>query len=162
MFSSQSRRLLSHYSILTLMDDITTEVSNPQISERLKRCGITLTQQRLDIAAILFAKPQHLSAEQVLELVNDGTATVSKATVYNTLGLFARKGLIMSVIVDPSKIFYDSNTYPHYHFYHADTGKLEDIPASAVTLDHLPELPSGTYQERVDIVIRVNKNSPLA
>ena len=128
-----------------------------QIVERLKYCDITPTQQRLDIAAILFAKPQHLSADQVLEQVNQGAATVSKATVYNTLGLFARKGLINEVIVDPTKIFYDSNVHAHYHFYHVDSGKLEDIPVSAVALDHLPELPPGTHQERVDIIIRVNK-----
>jgi len=136
---------------------ITAQVTE-QLTERLKSCDITPTQQRLDIAAIVFAKPQHLSAEQVLEQVNSGEATVSKATVYNTLGLFARKGLVNEVIVDPTKIFYDSNTHAHYHFYHVDSGKLEDIPASSVTLDHLPELPEGTHQERVDIIIRVNKN----
>lgn len=129
-----------------------------KISERLKDHDIMPTQQRLDIAAILFAKPQHLSADQVLELVNKKSATVSKATVYNTLGLFASKGLVMEVIVDPTKIFYDSNTHAHYHFYHVDTGKLEDIPVSAVPLDQLPELPPGTHQERVDIIIRVNKS----
>ncbi len=127
------------------------------MTECLTDCDITPTQQRLDIAAILFAKPQHLSADQVLELVNKGSVMVSKATVYNTLGLLARKGLINEVIVDPTKIFYDSNTHPHYHFYHIDSGKLEDIPVSAVPLDQLPELPPGTHQERVDIIIRVNK-----
>jgi len=138
--------------------DTQTKITDNQITKRLIDCGITPTQQRLDIAAILFAKPQHLSAEQVLELVNKTSATVSKATVYNTLGLFARNGLVNEVIVDPTKIFYDSNTHAHYHFYHVDTGKLEDIPVSAVPLDHLPELPVGTHQERVDIIIRVNKN----
>jgi len=134
------------------------ETDKSQIQTRLQQYGITPTQQRIDIASILFAKPQHLSAEQVLDLVNENSAMVSKATVYNTLGLFAEKGLINEVIVDPTKIFYDSNTQAHYHFYHVDTGKLEDIPASAVTLDHLPELPPGTHQERVDIIIRVNKS----
>jgi len=129
-----------------------------EIIERLKQHGITPTQQRVDIANILFAKPQHLSAEQVLDLANQQSSAVSKATVYNTLGLFASKGLVNEVTVDPSKIFYDSNTHAHYHFYHVDTGKLEDIPVSAVTLDHLPELPAGTHKERVDIIIRVNKN----
>ena len=93
-----------------------------------------------------------------LDLANQQSSAVSKATVYNTLGLFASKGLVNEVTVDPSKIFYDSNTHAHYHFYHVDTGKLEDIPVSAVTLDHLPELPAGTHKERVDIIIRVNKN----
>lgn len=134
------------------------ETGKTQIVERLKQYDITPTQQRVDIASILFAKPQHLSAEQVLELVNQQSSTVSKATVYNTLGLFANKGLVNEVTVDPAKIFYDSNTHAHYHFYHVDSGKLEDIPVTAVTLDHLPESPPGTHQERVDIIIRVNKN----
>jgi len=128
-----------------------------QIKAKLLQYNITPTQQRVDIASILFAKPQHLSAEQVLGLVNKPNSSVSKATVYNTLGLFAEKGLVNEVIVDPTKIFYDSNTHPHFHFYHVDSGKLEDIPESAVTLDHLPELPAGTHKERVDIIIRVNK-----
>ena len=128
------------------------------IIERLKQHDITPTQQRVEIAKILFAKPQHLSAEQVLDLANQQSSAVSKATVYNTLGLFASKGLVNELTVDPAKIFYDSNTHAHYHFYHVDTGKLEDIPVSAVTLDHLPELPAGTHKERVDIIIRVNKN----
>lgn len=128
------------------------------IITRLQQHGITPTQQRVDIAAILFSKPQHLSANQVLALVNEQLATASKATVYNTLGLFAQKGLVNEVTVNPTKIFYDSNTHPHHHFYHVDTGKLEDIPASSVILDHLPDLPPGTYQEGVDIIIRVNKS----
>ena len=117
--------------------------------------GITPTPQRLEIAQILFARPQHLSAEQVLGRVNESRVHVSKATVYNTLGLFARKGLIREVIIDPAKVFYDPTTVPHHHFYNVDTGTLMDIEADAVELKRLPELPRGTVAAGVDVIIRV-------
>lgn len=125
------------------------------VDELLTAHGISPTQQRRHIARILFARAQHLSAEQILERVNSEQHVASKATVYNTLGLFARKGLVREVIVDPSKIFYDSNTSAHYHFYNTDTGALEDIDAGYLALDQLPQLPKETELDGVDVIIRV-------
>ena len=117
--------------------------------------GITPTLQRVEIAQILFAKPQHLSAEEVLTMVNKTGGQVSKATVYNTLGLFAKEGLIREVIVDPVKVFYDPTTVPHHHFYNVDTGSVMDIEADTVVLERLPDLPQGTTAAGVDVIIRV-------
>jgi Fur family iron response transcriptional regulator len=126
-----------------------------QVIERLKAAGVTPTQQRVEIAAILFARDQHMSADQVLALVNTSSPRVSKATVYNTLGLFAEKGLVREVIVDPTKVFYDSNTSNHHHFYNADTGRLMDIDPATVKIQELPALPDGTVAEGVDVIIRI-------
>jgi Fur family iron response transcriptional regulator len=46
------------------------------------------------IASLLLACPQHLSAEQILASLRASGTRVSKATVYNTLNLFAERGLI--------------------------------------------------------------------
>jgi len=129
------------------------------IINKLKSFGVTPTSQRVEIGQILFAQPQHLSAEQILKRVNEeGNTTASKATIYNTLGLFAKKGLVKELIVDPSKVFYDSNISKHFHFYNTDTGELTDIPVDAINFDKLPELPEGTESSGVEIVIRI-KNS---
>ena len=130
-------------------------LNKDDVGALMQEHGITPTPQRVEIAQILFAKPQHLSAEQVLTQVNDTRVHVSKATVYNTLGLFARKGLIREVIVDPAKVFYDPTTIPHHHFYNVDTGSLVDIDADSVELKSLPELPQGTTAAGVDVIIRV-------
>lgn len=135
----------------------TLALNKEQVGSLLRQHGISPTQQRVEIACILFAQPQHLSADQVLTLVNGDQARVSKATVYNTLGLFARKGLIREVIVDPTKVFYDPTTVPHHHFYNVDTGTLMDIPADAVGLGALPALPPGTVAEGVDVIIRLRR-----
>ncbi len=126
--------------------------------------GIQPTQQRVLIGSVIFEKPQHLSAEQVLEKVNQlgvesSSSKVSKATVYNTLGLFAQKGIISEVIVDPSRIFYDSNTEPHHHFYNIDTGVLTDIEPSSIELSRLPELPHGTEHAGVEVIVRVRASN---
>ena len=129
-----------------------------EVTRRLQNAGVSPTQQRMEIAQILFARPQHLSAEQVLNIVNAQGPVVSKATVYNTLGLFARKGLVREVIVDPTKVFYDSNTSEHHHFYNVDTGQLTDINNHELKLENMPLLPDGTEAEGVDVIIRVRHN----
>lgn len=133
-------------------------VAERDIAEQLREVGITPTQQRVQIAEILFARPQHLSADQILAVVNSNGTVASKATIYNTLGLFARKGLVREVIVDPSKVFYDSNTSEHHHFYNVDRGELTDIDAGEVLISSLPDLPANTQPAGVDIIFRIREN----
>ena len=132
------------------------------VAGMLKNYGILPTQQRLLIARALFGRNQHVSADQVMHQVNDNRDRVSKATVYNTLGLFARKGLVREVIVDPSRVFYDTNTSDHHHFYNVDTGELRDIRSSEVKINALPELPEGTRAEGVNVIIRVSNGGHSA
>src|SRR5207344_2641065 len=117
----------------------------------LRRHDINPTHQRIEIAHALFARGKHLSADRILALVNDRASETSKATVYNTLNLFLEKKLVREVIVDPSKVFYDPNTDPHYHFYNVDTGELTDIDARDIKVTGLPSLPQGMSAEGVDI-----------
>jgi Fur family transcriptional regulator, iron response regulator len=124
------------------------------IAELLRRHGITPTHQRLEIAHVLFTRREHLSADQILSLVNSRYAESSKATVYNTLKLFAEKKLIRELVVDPTKTVYDPNTEPHHHLYDVVTGRLTDIPADNIRVVGLPPLPQGTVAEGVDIIVR--------
>jgi Fur family iron response transcriptional regulator len=129
------------------------------IIRTLREHDITPTYQRMEIFRVLFAKPQHLSADQVYDMVNKSDARVSKATVYNTLGLFTHKGLVREVIVDPSKIFYDPTTAPHHHIYNIDTGTLMDFDVEELDIGNLPTPPAGTRIEEVDVVIRVRSDT---
>ena len=134
--------------------------SKAEVIGLLERHDIIPTQQRVEIAQVLFARPQHLAAEQVLTLVNQEQNVASKATVYNTLGLFASKGLIREVIVDPTRIFYDPNTTQHHHFYNIDTGSLMDIEGDQLTIAHFPNPPAGTETEAMDVIVRIrNRHS---
>ena len=133
----------------------TRMTQNPDVAGLLRDHGILPTQQRLMIARVLFSRRQHYSADQVMTFVNDGRDRVSKATVYNTLGLFARNGLVREVIVDPTRVFYDPNTSEHHHFYNIDTGDLIDVDSSELRITDLPNLPEGTVAAGVDVIIRI-------
>ena len=124
-------------------------------AERLREYDILPTLQRLQIARVLLTCDQHLSADRVLEMLNEAGNRVSKATVYNTLGLFARKGILREVIIDPNRVFYDTNNSAHHHFYNTDTGELSDIDSQKIPVEQLPEAPEGTVIEGVEVVIRV-------
>lgn len=130
-------------------------LSRSEVIELLRTHDVTPTQQRVEIGQIIFAGHHHFSAEQLLERLNAGGGNVSKATVYNTLGLFASKGLVREVLVDPSRLFYDSNLDPHHHFFHVDSGTLEDVPAEAIGIERLPQIPKGAQIEGVDVIIRI-------
>lgn len=120
-----------------------------------EKFGILSTPQRLEVAEIILEKPQHLSADQIIERLRVSGSAVSKATVYNTLNLFSERGLVKEVMVDPVRKFYDSTTRPHHHFYNVDTGELADIPDEEVQFEALPALPEGTCRESVEVLIKV-------
>ena len=127
--------------------------------EILRRHGINPTHQRIEIAHALFARGEHLSADQLLAIVNNRHSETSKATVYNTLNLFLEKKLIREVIVDPHKVFYDPNTDAHHHIYNLDTGELTDIDAAEIEVSGLPQLPDGMVTDGVDIILRVRSRA---
>lgn len=135
-------------------------LSRSEVIDLMRVKGLNPTQQRVEIAQVLFAEPQHVSADQVLGMVNKQRAIVSKATVYNTLGLFARNGLVREVIVDPTKVFYDPTTKPHHHFFNVDTGELMDVESEALVMGGLPALPHGTEIDGIEVVIRVRNALP--
>ena len=136
-----------------------SEANRESFADLLRERGVTPTHQRLEIARALLSRKQHLSADEILGIVNRRHAETSKATVYNTLKLFLDKGLIREVIVDPSRVFYDSNTAPHHHLFDMDRGVLVDIDADQVAVTGLPTLPDGMRTVGVDVIVRVKSTA---
>lgn len=128
---------------------------NTDIAKILEKHGHKVTSQRVALAEIMFARPQHLSADALLELARAAGVRVSKATVYNTLNLFAECGVVREVNVDGSRVYYDSTTHPHHHLFNMDTGELTDLPEESVRLAAMPPLPDDTEAVGVDVVVKV-------
>ena len=128
-----------------------------EVIKLLQQYDITPTRQRVEIAGFLFQKQQHLSAENIREAVNSSSHRVSRATVYNTMGLFSRKGLVREVLIDRERVFYDSNNSQHHHIYDMDNGELRDIESNEVEVAGLPELPEGVHVVDTSVVIRTSR-----
>jgi Fur family iron response transcriptional regulator len=136
-------------------------MTRDEVTQRLVSHGVLATAQRVEVGLLLFPRPQHVSADQILAGLRARGSRVSKATVYNTLKLFCERGLLRTVEVDPERQFYDSSIEPHHHFFNVDTGELIDIPPEAVSLSVAAALPPGTEQAGVDVVIRVRGHQPI-
>lgn len=130
-------------------------LNREQTIDLLRAHDINLTQPRIDIAHVLFSRMEHLSADQILAMVNETSPSASKATVYNTLKVLREAGLIREVIVDPTKVFFDPNTEPHHHLYDVVTGCLTDIPNHTLRVEGMPDLPPGMVADGIDIVVRM-------
>ncbi len=127
-----------------------------RVLERLRQAGLRPTRQRLSLAKLLFDKGDcHVSAEQLHGQALDAGIRVSLATVYNTLHQFTESGLMREIIVDSSRVYFDTNTSDHHHFFFEDSHELWDIDGEAVTISAHPEPPEGTSVKRVDVVIRL-------
>lgn len=135
----------------------TNPTARREFERRLTACGIRATAQRAQIAAVLLAAPQHLSAEQILARLRQTGARVSKATVYNTLNLFAAHGLIRQLSVDGTRAWFDSNVDAHYHFHDVEGGTLTDVAVPEVEFNRLPEPPPGMEFAGIDLVIRLRR-----
>jgi Fur family iron response transcriptional regulator len=132
-------------------------MSRSDILELFDRYGILPTPQRIEVAEILLVRPQHMSAEQIIERLHKLGSSVSKATVYNTLNLFGERGIVKEVMADPVRKFYDSSTHPHHHFYNVDTGELSDIAEDKISFNNLPSIPNGTQRVSVEVLIKVRQ-----
>jgi len=130
-----------------------------QIIERIRHAGLRPTRQRLALAKLLFdTGNRHVTAEILHgESLNHGIS-VSLATVYNTLNQFTQAGLLHEIVVDGDRSYFDTNTSQHHHFYHTDTGRLEDIDSDDVVMERLPSAPDGMEIERVDVVVRLSRS----
>jgi Fur family iron response transcriptional regulator len=136
-------------------DNANNSEHRKKIVQLLRRHGISPTVQRVKIASTMLLRPQHLSAEQVLALTNQTGRPVSKATVYNSLGLFARKGLIRELFVDQERAFYDSSTHPHHHFYNPLTQEICDIDPESVSIDLNAQPPADTEISGIEVVVHL-------
>ncbi len=128
-------------------------MSRMDIPQKLR--GVLPTTQRVEVANVLLRRPQHMSADQIIERLKHSGSKVSKATVYNTLKLFSDQGLVREINVSASRRYFDSKTHPHHHFYHVETGELTDIPTESIGRMNLPRLPKGTEQDGVEVLIRI-------
>ena len=127
------------------------------VEATLRSRRVKPTPQRIEVGMLLLAGPCHVSADQLLQALRRSGSRISKATVYNTLNLLSRAGIIREVAVHPTRLMYDSTTTAHHHFLNEDTGELTDIDPAEVELLRLPSLPAGTQASSVEVIVRVRR-----
>src|SRR5262245_31985099 len=83
---------------------------------------------------------------------------LSRATVYNTLNLFVRKGLLQQHVLAEGKVVFDPKTERHHHFIDEATGRIHDIPWNALTVSRASTLPGFKVRE-YQVVLRGRRSA---
>ncbi len=131
------------------------------VKEKLRDAGLRPTRQRIMLGWMLFAKGhRHVSAEALFEEAARARASLSLATVYNTLRQFTDAGLIRQVHVGAGKAYFDTNTGEHHHFIVEGEDAVFDVEDGPVQIGALPKAPPGFAIAGVDVIVRLRRLDP--
>lgn len=108
--------------------------------ESLTRAGIKPSAQRLAVAEYVLHTEDHPSADQVFSRAKKALPMLSRATVYNTLNLFCEKGLLRQLVLSEGKVVFDPNLERHHHFVDESSGRIHDIPWTALDVKRVERL----------------------
>ena len=86
------------------------------------------TRQKQIIQNIIEGIGKHMTAEEVMAVLQETEPGIGKATVYRNLNVLCEEGIIQK-ISEKGFSFYDGNPVPHDHLYCLRCGKVFDIDA---------------------------------
>ena len=123
----------------------------------LKSSPLKVTNQRVRLIEILFKNgDHHFTAEDVHKEVNKNKYNISLATIYNCLNQFTKHSILKAVKISSDKVYFDTNTEKHHHFFCKNSEKLSDIKSSDVEISNLPKIPKGKKLESVEVVVNIS------
>jgi Fur family iron response transcriptional regulator len=125
----------------------------PDVLERLRERGIQPSAQRVAVAQYVLFTDEHPSADRVWARVRGRFPMISRATVYNTLSLFAENGLVRELHLSRDSVVFDANTDAHHHFIDEETGRIYDIPWEKAAMRKLPTV-DGFQVHDYQVVMR--------
>jgi len=104
------------------------ETSIEAVKNYLNQKGINPSYQRLRIFELLSSGKNHPTADLIYNTLIREIPTLSKTTVYNTLNLFQKRGIVTGLTIDENEVRYEANTKPHAHFKCTSCGAIIDMP----------------------------------
>jgi Fur family peroxide stress response transcriptional regulator len=113
-----------------------------EIAERLREWGVRVTPQRLAIAEAVLNSEDHPSVQQIYERVQDHFPSMTLATIYSTLDVLERSGLIQELPF-PQFSRYESNMEPHVNLVCIQCSNVIDSVVGQETVVRLRDQISG-------------------
>ncbi len=105
-------------------------------SEYLLSNGIKPSVQRVAVMDYLLANRTHPTVDEIYSALVPTMPTLSRTTIYNTLQLFAERGVAQCLSIDEKQQHFDGDTSDHVHLQCTTCGEIFDVyssefPASA-------------------------------
>lgn len=117
--------------------------------------GVRFTERRHAVYEGLCGTKSHPTAEELKQLISSDGPDVSTATMYNTLDLFCRNGLVRRLPMPSGGDRYDADLNDHLHLRLEDTGELLDVPLdlAEALLKELDHKVIARIEERMGVGI---------
>ena len=120
------------------------------IIDDLRRRGYRITTQREMIIEAIAHSPQHITAEEISEKLQEHTRAINIATVYRTLDLLWQEGFARRNDLSEGKIVYSTIQHgPHIHLVCRRCNRV--IDADIKVLNSLGEDLISKYQFHPDL-----------
>lgn len=120
------------------------------ITDQLKEKGYRLTPQRLMILTAMESSQDHISAEEIYAQVTARYPHVNISTVYRTLELLKKLGMVYEIDLGEGRIRYHTEASGHHHHLVCQNcGKVIDIDESA--LSSLKNILSRDYNFQAEL-----------
>lgn len=101
------------------------------VIDSLRKEGFRITPQRVAIVDYVLGTDTHPSAEELHAAIRKRHPMVSLATVYKTLELLKKKGLVRELDF-PTGARYDSNVDEHVNLVCVKCGRIDDVDEASL------------------------------
>jgi len=104
------------------------------LTTALQNAGMRITPQRVAICELLTASDEHPTAAMIFDELKPRFASLSLATVYNTLEALVGIGVVNELgHAGDDTVHYDADTEPHVNLACISCSRIIDIPSEHVT-----------------------------
>jgi Fur family iron response transcriptional regulator len=124
-----------------------------RVESLLRKHGIQASPQRVAVGEVALFTESHPTAEEVSARARAKQPWLSRATVYNTLNLFVRKGLLRTFQLGEGPVVYDPKMSAHHHFIDERGGRIHDVPWEALRVEAVGSL-TGLRVREVQVILR--------
>ncbi len=98
-----------------------------ELSAMLENNKIRPTLHRISILGYLLKNPCHPTVEKIYRELQPEIPTLSRTTVYNTLDLLVKAGLVKELLIVENETRYDPKTEIHGHFKCVECGFISNF-----------------------------------
>jgi Fur family transcriptional regulator, peroxide stress response regulator len=108
-------------------------MNNKEVVRILVDNDLKVTPQRVAILSVMTDMDDHPSVEELAVQLHEANPHISMGTIYNTLEIFSKKGIISKVLSKGNETRYETKKENHHHLYCADSDRLEDYYDDEIT-----------------------------
>lgn len=104
-----------------------TDGMNESLQERIRTAGYKLTPARLAVLQVMERGDEHLNPAEILDAARMLYPRIGRATVYRTLELLTRLGIVRPIFVGEDGPLYIRVQGGHHHMVCSSCGRIIDF-----------------------------------